>query len=308
MKILIYGTGGVGGYFGGKLALAGNDVTFVARGEHLMAIRANGLKVLSPDGDFIVASAKATDNVAGLSPMDLIILGVKSWQVKDAISAIKGLIKPDTIILPLQNGVFANEEIVEAIGKTNLLGGMCKIISRIEGPGVINHMMYDPSIAFGELDNQLSPRAENLQGLLQQAGIHSTITHDIDAALWKKFMFICTGGLGALTRSSYGVNREMPGTRKLLLELISEIYTLARYLGVALREEDEANTMKIVDSLPHQATSSMQRDLMEGRPSELAYLNGAVVKLAEGHEVDVPVNSFIYHCLLPTEHKNRAAV
>ena len=305
MKILIYGTGGVGGYFGGKLAQGGKDVTFIARGEHLKAMQTSGLKILSPNGDFTIANPQATDQVADLGVMDLIVLGVKSWQVKEAVSAVKDLIKPETIILPLQNGIFANEEIIEVVGKKNLVGGLCKIISRIENPGIINHMMYEPSIVIGELDNQLSPRVEHLQSLFQAAGIHTAITSDIGAALWKKFMFICTGGLGALTRSSYGVNREMPGTRKLLQGLISEIYALATHLGIALKEEDQENTMKIVDSLPYQATSSMQRDLMEGRPSELEYLNGAVVKLAEAHHVDVPVNSFIYHCLLPIEYKNR---
>ncbi|MCG8319952.1 MAG: 2-dehydropantoate 2-reductase [Cytophagales bacterium] len=305
MKILIYGTGGVGGYFGGRLAQAGGDVTFIARGEHLKAMHANGLKILSPKGDFTITHPQATDNVSGLGAMDLIILGVKSWQVKEAARSVKDLIKPETVILPLQNGVFANEEIMAVIGKSNLVGGLCKIISRIEGPGIINHMMYEPSIAMGELGNQGSARIEKLQSLFQQAGISTTIASDIDAALWKKFMFICTGGLGALTRSSYGVNREMPGTRKLLQELISEIYTLARHLGIALKEEDKEKTMNIVDSLPYHATSSMQRDLMEGRPSELEYLTGAVVKLAENQGVEAPVNSFIYHCLLPIESQNR---
>ena len=305
MRILIYGTGGVGGYFGGKLAKAGNDVTFIARGEHLSASRSNGLKVLSPQGDFTVENAQATDDVDSLDAMDLIILGVKSWQVKAAVTSVKALIKPGTIVLPLQNGVFANGEIIAVIGKPNLVGGLCKIISRIESPGVINHMMYDPAITIGELDNQKSPRVENLLSLFDQAGIHAAFTANIDAALWKKFMFICTGGLGALTRSSYGVNREMPGTRKLLLDLITEIYSLGRHVGIALKERDIENTVKVVDSLPFKATSSMQRDLIEGRPSELEYLNGAVVKLATENSFSTPVNSFIYHCLLPIEHLNR---
>ena len=307
MKILIYGTGGVGGYFGGKLALSGNDVTFIARGAHLEAIRSNGLKIKSPDGDFVISNPKVTNEVAGLGAMDLIILGIKSWQVKEAALSVKDLVKPETILLPLQNGVFANDEIKEAIGAHHLVGGLCKIISRIESPGIIRHMMYEPSIAVGELDNQRSERVESLQKLLVDAGISTAIVPDIDAALWKKFMFICTGGLGALTRSPYGVNREMPETRKLLLQLISEIYTLAIQMGIKLREEDKEKTMKIVDSLPHQATSSMQRDIMEGRPSELEYLTGAVVKMAKANGVDTPVNAFIYHCLLPIEHKNRGA-
>ncbi|MDN5213423.1 2-dehydropantoate 2-reductase [Fulvivirgaceae bacterium BMA12] len=305
MKILIYGTGGVGGYFGGKLAQAGNDVTFIARGEHLNAMKRQGLKVLSPKGDFTVSNPKATDDVSGLEAMDLILLGVKSFQVKEAVSAIKNLIKSETIIIPLQNGVFANEEIMEIVGKTNLVGGLCKIISRIESPGVINHMMYEPSIAIGELDHEVSDRAARIQSLFQQSGIQLTVTDNIQAALWKKFMFICTGGLGALTRFPYGVNREMTGTRDLLLALIAEIYTVGKQLGIALQDHDKDNAMKIVDSLPHEATSSMQRDIIEGRPSELEYLTGAVVKLGKTNGVDTPVNSFIYHCLLPAEHKNR---
>ena len=308
MKILIYGTGGVGGYFGGRLAQAGNDVTFVARGEHLNAMKRLGLKVLSPQGDFTVANPRATDDVSGLEVMDLIILGIKSFQVTEAVSSVKNLISPETIILPLQNGVFANEEIMDIVGKPNLVGGLCKIISRIESPGIINHMMYDPSITFGELNNELSDRVMRMQSLFRVSGIHATIAEDIDAALWKKFMFICTGGLGALTRFPYGVNREMAGTRNLLSALIAEIYAVGKQLGVALRDQDKDNAMKIVDSLPHEATSSMQRDIIEGRPSELEYLTGAVVKLGKTNGVDTPVNSFIYHCLLPAEYKNRAVL
>lgn len=297
--------GGVGGYFGGKLAQAGNDVTFVARGEHLKAIRKAGLRVLSPLGDFTINNAQATDDTKALHPMDLIILGVKSWQVKSAVSSVRSLIKPETIIVPLQNGISANQEIIEVVGSANLIGGLCKIFSRIDSPGVIRHMMFDPVITVGELDHRPSPRVEKIQSLFQEAGIHTTVASNIHADLWKKFMFICTGGLGALTRSSYGVMREMPGTRKLLIALISEIHAIAQHLKIPLRDDAVELTMKAVDNLPHAATSSMQRDVMEGRPSELEYLTGEVVRLGDANQMDTPVNSFIYHCLLPAENQNR---
>lgn len=305
MKILIYGTGGVGGYFGGKLAQAGHDVTFIARGEHLKAIRRAGLRVLSPSGNFTIKNAKATDQTDGLDVMDLIILGIKSWQVRDAVECITGVVGPKTIILPLQNGVFANQEILEVMDRSNLVGGLCKIISRIEEPGVINHMMFNPEITIGELDNQQSTRVKDLQHLFEQAGIHATIASNIDAALWKKFMFICTSGLGALTRSSYGVMREMEGTRKLLISQISEIYELGRHLNITLENNVVEKTMEIVDSLPYEATSSLQRDVIEGRPSELDYLAGAVVKIGRENGFETPVNSFIYNSLLPIERENR---
>ena len=307
MKILIYGTGGVGGYFGGKLAQAGNDVTFFARGEHLAAIRSEGLKVLSPRGDFDIPNPKATDNIADLPPLDLVLLGVKSWQVKAAVSSVKALMKQDTIIIPLQNGISANREIIEVAGKSNLLGGLCKIISRIESPGVIRHMMYDPVITIGELDHQPSSRVEKIRALFEKAGISVTVAKHIDADLWKKFMFICTSGLGALTRSSYGIMREMPETRRLLVALITEIHSIAKHLHIPLREDAVVLTMKVIDNLPYEATSSMQRDVMEGRPSELEYLTGEVVRLGSACGIDTPVNSFIYHCLLPMERSNRTA-
>ena len=169
MKIAIIGTGGVGGYFGGKLAKAGYDVTFLARGEHLKAIQQNGLTVKSIKGDFKVDSVKATDRIDTIGLVDLLILGVKAWQVKDISYVLKTIIHKDTVVLPLQNGVLAVDELKESIKKENIIGGLCRIISKIDSPGVINHFGIEPTIIFGELDNSKTERLYKIKTVFDSA-------------------------------------------------------------------------------------------------------------------------------------------
>ncbi|WP_436516837.1 ketopantoate reductase family protein [Ekhidna sp. To15] len=306
MKVVIYGTGGVGGYFGGRLAKSGHEVQFIARGEHLKAIRKNGLHVRSIKGDFTIKDAIATDDPDTIETADLVVLGLKSWQVKGAIKSIKHALKDETIILPLQNGVTINDEIIEIVGKKSLIGGLCKIISKIESPGVINHMMFDPIIVAGELNNQLSDRLLNLQFVFENAGINFKATQSIQAEIWKKYMFICSGGLGAITRVTYGPLREIENTRKLLEQLVTEVYEVGKKSGVDLPPDTIEMALALIDKLPHDATSSLQRDIADGRPSEIDYWNGTVVKLGKKLGVSAPVNSFIYDCLLPLEQEARA--
>lgn len=306
MKIVIYGTGGVGGFFGGRLAQAGHEVVFIARGAHLEAIKKKGLEVKSVHGDFLIENANATSDPTTIDSADLILLGVKSWQVKDSVNSIKHTLHNDTMILPLQNGVTIINEIIDVVGEGHLIGGLCKIISKVEAPGVINHMMFDPIIIAGELDNQLSDRLLKLQSTFEKAGINFKATNEIQIEIWKKFMFICSGGLGALTRVTYGVLREVENTQKLLRQLVTEIYEVGRKSGVGLSKDSIDMAMQIINKLPYEATSSMQRDIADGRPSEIDYWNGTVVKLGKKLGVDVPVNSFIYDCLLPSENLARA--
>jgi 2-dehydropantoate 2-reductase len=305
MKLTIIGTGGVGGYFGAKLAKAGNDVTFIARGAHLAAMQKNGLTVKSIDGDFQVKNFTATDQLSEAGPTDLIILGVKAWQIKEIRNALKPLIHEDTIVLPLQNGVLAADELQETIDKKHILGGLCRIISKIESPGVINHFGIKPSIVFGELDHSDSAREQKLKQLFDGAEIHSTVSFDIQSDVWKKFISICVSGLLAVTHSTYGELRELPETRQMMLDLLNEIYVLSQRMGMHIEPGFVTKAVSYIDTLSYDATASLTRDVWEGKPSEIEYQNGTVVRLAEKHGIETPVNRFVYNCILPMELKAR---
>jgi len=295
MKIAIIGTGGVGGYFGGKLAKAGYDVTFLARGEHLKAIQQNGLTVKSIKGDFKVDSVKATDRIDTIGLVDLVILGVKAWQVKDISYVLKTIIHKDTVVLPLQNGVLAVDELKESIKKENIIGGLCRIISKIDSPGVINHFGIEPTIVFGELDNSKTERLYKIKTVFDSAEIKAVISDDIIADLWKKFIAICVSGLLAVTKTTYGELRDLKETRQLMIELLSEIYNLSQKIGVKIESDFLDKTVSFIDSFPYDSTSSLARDVWEGKPSEIEYQNGTVVKLALKYGIDIPVNRFVYN-------------
>lgn len=305
MKIAIIGTGGVGGYFGGKLAKAGYDVTFLARGEHLKAIQQNGLTVKSIKGDFKVDSVKATDRIDTIGLVDLLILGVKAWQVKDISYVLKTIIHKDTVVLPLQNGVLAVDELKESIKKENIIGGLCRIISKIDSPGVINHFGIEPTIVFGELDNSKTERLYKIKTVFDSAEIKAVISDDIIADLWKKFIAICVSGLLAVTKTTYGELRDLKETRQLMIELLSEIYNLSQKIGVKIESDFLDKTVSFIDSFPYDSTSSLTRDVWEGKPSEIEYQNGTVVKLALKYGIDIPVNRFVYNCILPMDLKAR---
>lgn len=303
MKIAIIGTGAVGGYFGGRLAQAGNEVTFIARGEHLKAIRGKGLEVKSIKGDFKISPANCTDKIEEIENPELILVCVKAWQVKETAEKLKQVINENTVVIPLQNGILAAEELSGFLPKKNVVGGLCRVFSKIESPGVINHMGLDPTIIFGELDKAKSNRTEKLKIIFDEAYITSVLSEEVEAEMWKKFLLICSSGLLAVARSSYGIVRELPETRKMLNELFTEIYDVGIASGVNLTPDTVEKTMKAVDGFDYNATSSLTRDVMEGRPSEIEYQNGTVVRLAEKLGIDVPVNRFVYNCILPMERK-----
>jgi 2-dehydropantoate 2-reductase len=306
MKIAVIGAGGVGGYFGGKLAQAGHPVTFVARGEHFKAIRENGLKVLSISGDFVIDKVSVTDEMINAGTADLVLLAVKAWQVKEAAREIKGIADERTTVLPLQNGVLAAQELAAHLDKRNIVGGLCRIISKIEAPGVIRHFGVEPFIAFGELDNQKTDRTARIKEVFDRAGIACQVAEDIHVELWNKFMAICVSGLLAITRSTYGTVRALKETRKMMSDLLGEIHEIALRSGIRLDDTAVEKAMRLIDSYPCESTSSLTRDVMEGRPSEIDYQNGTVVRLAEEYNIDVPVNRFIYNCILPMELAARA--
>ena len=306
MRIAIFGAGGVGGYFGGRLALAGNDVSFIARGRHLEAMRSGGLRVDSIKGDFHLFPVSATDDPSRVGIVDAVLVAVKAWQVPEAARSMKPLVGPETVVLPLENGVEAPSQLAEELGRDHVLGGMCQIISFIAEPGHIKHTGVEPHIALGELDNRRSERVLKLHKTLVDAGISAEIPDDIVARMWEKFVFIASvSGMGAVTRASIGALREYPGTREMLFRAIEEMVEVAEALGVRLRGDIVERTMAFVDSLPYSSTASMQRDIMAGRPSELESQNGAVVRFGRKVGVETPVHSFIYNSLILSEMKAR---
>jgi 2-dehydropantoate 2-reductase len=308
MKIGIIGTGGVGGYFGACLAKNGFDTTFIARGENLKAIKSNGLEIKSINGDFTIQNVNVTDKIKDLENTDLIILGVKAWQIKEIREDIKNILHKDSIILPLQNGVLAYEELSEIIDNRNILSGLCRIISKIEKPGVINHVGVNPSIVFGEMDKSNTPRLNNLQSLFQKAKIDCKISQDIQADLWRKFIAICVSGLLAVSKTTYGEIREIKQTRKMMIGLLDEIFLLAHKIGINIENDFVDKTVSFIDTFPKDSTSSLTRDVLEGKPSEIEYQNGTVVRLAKIHGVDTPINRFVYNCILPMEMKTRGQI
>lgn len=307
MHIAVFGTGGVGGYFGGRLAQAGEQVSFIARGEHLNAIRERGLRVESIAGDFTVYPVSVSDDPAEIKTVDVVLLAVKSWQVDEAARAMRPLIGPHTFVVPLLNGVEAPAQLVEILGKEHVLGGLCGIFSFLAGPGRVRHAGITPFIKFGELDHCISDRALELEQVFARAsGLTVEVPANIHVAMWQKFLLICPwSGVGAITRAPMGVIRSQPGTRRMLEVVTEEIHRLARARDVALPAEAPQQAMAFYDNLPPEGTASMQRDILEGRPSELEAQNGAVVRLAEEAGIDVPVNAFIYYGLLPMELRAR---
>lgn len=305
MRIAIIGSGGVGGYFGAKLAEAGFDVTFFARGEHLSTMKKVGLTVKSILGNFHVKDIAATDNLRDIEPVDLIIFATKAWQIKELAPALQSIVRSSTTILPLQNGVQAASELQTFFNSSHIVGGLCRIISKIEAPGVINHFGVTPTIVFGELDKTISERTRKIKAVFDKAGINSQISSDIEADLWKKFISICVSGLLAITKSTYGELRELKETRQMMIDLLNEIYTLSRRMRINIEPDFVSKTVSYIDNFPHDSSSSLARDVWEGRPSEIEYQNGTVVKLAAEHGANVPINSFVYNCILPMELKAR---
>ncbi|HXH02109.1 MAG TPA: 2-dehydropantoate 2-reductase [Candidatus Competibacteraceae bacterium] len=306
MRIAIYGVGGIGGYFGGRLAQAGHEVVFIARGATLEALRRQGLRLESPKGDLHLPQVAASDDPVAVGPVDLVMVAVKAWQVAEVAEKIRPLLGPRTVVLPLQNGVEAPYQLAETLGRERVLGGLAKIISYIVAPGHIRHLGAEPYIALGELDNRPSERAERIRATLEEAGIVARIPQDIVAALWLKFLFVAAwGGVGAATRAPVGVLRRLPETRELLEQAMSEIATLAAARGVSLPADAVASSMNFVDALPDDSTTSLQRDITEGRPSELEAWSGAVVHLGREAGVATPVNGTLYRCLLPLELRAR---
>lgn len=307
MRIAVMGSGGVGGYFGGLLARAGHDVTFIARSAHLDALRRHGLVVESVHGDFVISPAQATDDPATVGPVDLVLFATKTYQIEEAAQAMRPLIGPGTAILPLHNGIDAAERTIAVLGSEPVLGGLCYVGSMLAAPGHIKQVSQFRRVIVGELDGRISPRVEAVVAALAEAGAQAEATDDIQKARWTKFIFIAPfSGVGAVARVPAGEIVRCPEPRALLEAAMLEVEAVARAAGVALDPEIVPQTMAFCDNLAPGQTASMQRDIMDGKPSELESIIGVLARLGAELGVPTPVFRFFYAALLPQELRARS--
>jgi len=289
MKIVMMGSGGVGGYFGGRLAAKGYDVAFVARGAHLQAMRENGLTIESGVAPLHLKPVRVTDDPATLGPADIVILSVKLWDTEAAARAIKPLIGPDTAVISLQNGVDAEPTLAGILGAPHVMGGMCQIGTKIGRPGVIEHVGTMQRMVFGELDGRRSPRAEALLAACLASGITAELSGEIVTQIWHKFVFLVgMSSVTTLTRMPIGRIRKNPEARNLLLNVMREVVAVGRRQGVPLAEDFADHQIKFADGLPETMTTSMHHDFERGNRLELPWLAGTVARFGRELGIDTP--------------------
>lgn len=298
MKIAVVGAGGVGGYYGGLLSRAGHEVAFLARGEHLRALRERGLKVDSPHGGFHVSPVSASDSPAEIGPVALTIFSVKTYDTDAAAALMAPLVGPDTTILPLQNGVESAGRLAERYGAGRVLGGATWIASSIAEPGVVRQESAFRRIVLGELDGRMSKRAQVIRDALAETGADVELSGDIDRVLWTKLVFIASfGGLASVTRAPAGPIRQDAEARSLLIRAMHEVQAAAGAKGVTLEEDVVDKTTSFFDGLDPTTTPSMLRDVQAGRRLEHDALNGAIVRAGRAGGVPTPVHEFLWSCL-----------
>ncbi len=307
MKIAVMGSGGVGGYFGGLLARGGEEVTFIARGAHLEAIRRNGLEVRSVPGDFRVRAA-ATHEPASVGPVDLVLFAVKGYDTEAAGEQIRSLLGPETTVLCVQNGVDNEEKLERLLGVGRVLGGVVHILSTIAAPGVIAQTAGPRTLKFGEMDGRVTPRAERLLQVCRHAGILAELSTHIQVDLWEKFLFIgAQGGVTAVTRLSIGEILACPETTALYRGVMEEIAAVGRARRVPLPQDAVERAMAFARSLQPHMRSSLAHDLSQGNRLEVETLAGAVVRYGREAGVPTPLNFAVYACLKPFHEKAVAA-
>jgi 2-dehydropantoate 2-reductase len=299
MRIVMLGAGGVGGYFGAKLARAGDDVTFLARGRHLAAIQEHGLRIRSSlEGEWTV-KAPVVDDLTGLPPADVVFLSVKANDTESVLERARPAVGPETAVVSLQNGVQSVDIIERVLGAGHAVGGAAYIFAAIEEPGVVAHRLLG-RIAFGELDGRRTPRAERLLAALGAAGIPAELAPDIRRVMWEKYLLICAqAGMSALARVPAGVLRAHEPTWAMYRALVEEVAAVGRAEGVALGADAVDSVMKAAESLAATAFSSLHHDLVGGKPLELEALHGHLVRLGRRHGVPTPMAFAVYAALLP---------
>ena len=306
MNILIMGTGGVGGYYGGLLAQQGHEVIFISRGAHLYAIRHEGLKVKSVHGDFTVFPANATEDPGRVELVDLILFCVKTYNTDEAAEAMRPAVGPHTTILSLQNGIDAAERIGKIVGEEHVIGGATWLSSAVEAPGVIRQISQFRRIALGELNGGRSERIQSIYEVLNQIGIAVEISDDIQKVLWTKLVFItAVSSIGSLTRLPMGDYRSIPETRALLSSIMQEVESVARAQGVNLDQDVVQKWLEFIDNSAPHIKPSMQLDVESGHRTELESMIGVVGRKGRSLGIPTPVADFVYASLLPVELKAR---
>ena len=300
MRIAVVGAGGVGGGFGAALAKAGADVTFIARGAHLAAMKSKGLKVESPRGDTHLVPTQATDDPKTVGPVDVVLFCVKLWDVESAGAAIKPMVAADTAVIPLQNGVDASERLAPILGRQAVMGGVANISATIVEPGVIRQTGTLLRMVFGELDGSTSARGEAFAALCGRAGIDGVLSTAILTELWMKFILLASNaGVMALTRLPVGKLRDDPDISPWFTTAYEEVASVGRALGVVLPADAVEKTLNFNHNAPPQLMASMAVDLLRGNRIELPWLSGKVVELGRKHGVPTPTHALMYAALKP---------
>jgi 2-dehydropantoate 2-reductase len=300
MKIAVIGAGGVGGGFGAALAKAGGDVTFVARGAHLAAMRENGLRVEGDRGETLVRPVRATDDPASIGPVDIVLLAVKLWDVESAGEQIKPLIGPNTGVIPLQNGIDASDRLIPVLGSAHVMAGTVSISATIAAPGVIRQTGTFMAMTFGERDGKTSSRAEQFHALCRTAGFDATLSTNIAVPIWEKFILLTAmSGGTAITRLPIGKLRDDPEVFSLFENVMRETEAVGRAEGVPLPADVVEKSIAMIRSVPPGGTASMAVDLLRGNRLELPWLAGKVVALGRKHGIPTPSNAAIFAALKP---------
>jgi len=301
MRIAVFGSGGVGGYFGGRLAACGADVSFVARGAHLQALKTNGLRIQSPLGDVHVPSVKATDTPAAIGPADIVLFTVKLYDTQSATTELKPLIGPRTVVVPLQNGVDSVDTLTRAIGADHVAGGTCYLAAVISEPGVIRHTAMNRMI-FGAPENNatVSAALRELHHACAKSGFEAVLSPSIEVDIWAKFVRLTVfSGMTTVTRCPIGVIRDNPALSEMARGALKESMAVALARGVPLTDALIDEIQVATAALPFNARSSMLEDLERGRRLELPWLSGAVVRIGQELGVPTPIHSFIATVLAP---------
>jgi 2-dehydropantoate 2-reductase len=299
MRIAIVGSGGLGGYFGGRLAAAGVDVVFLARGAHLDALRTGGLRIESPNGNLHLPRVSATDDATTVGAVDVVLFAVKLYDTDSAIPLLPPLVGADTVVIPFQNGVESVSMLASAVDRRHLAAGTSYVQAFIVEPGVIQHVALD-RIIFGELDGVRTPRLERLFDVCRDAGVSPTLSDQIEVEIWSKFVHLSVlSGMTSVTRSPVGPLRDDPDLYAMWQAALVETIAVARASGVALPRSLFDELMALLQKTPATAGSSMLQDLDRHRRLELPWLSGAVVRMGQTLDVETPIHRFIATVLKP---------
>ena len=300
MRIAVIGAGGVGGYFGARLAEAGNDVQFLARGRHFAAMREQGLKIESDAGALHIAHPDVTDNPAGLREAEVVLVTGKLWDLVQTARDIAACVGPQTVVVPFQNGVEAAELLGEGIDKACIAGGVAYIAATIREPGIITTTGKMAKLRFGPMHEAQRPVLDTLNAACMAAGVDADITLDIRRTLWEKFVFLnALSGVTSVSRQPVGVIRADPDLRATMEASMFETMRLAHANGVALAEGFVPAQLQFLDTLPGTMRSSMQNDLAAGNRLEAPWLCGAVARMYIARGSSAPVNRTLYAALKP---------